>query len=406
MRSSQVLSPAIDRQGRHERPVPALLGLAGAMAWLVGAEGSGTWQVARVALVGLVAVAVVRAARRPVAIVLAGVLGVAVGVGIAVPHLTKDGVSLTAAAGAVALVAGLVLLVEVVVASRHRWRTGLAALVAAALGLFVVGQAVAATNVPPTGIGSRTPATFGVDYDDVVLPTSDGVVLSGWFVPSRSGAAVVLLHGAGSTRSAVLPHAMALAREGYGALLVDARGHGRSDGRAMDFGWYGDQDIDAAVRFLLQRPDVDRRRIALLGLSMGGEQAIGAGMVDSRVAAVVAEGATGRTAADKAWLSEAFGLRGALHEVLERAMFGVTDLLTSASPPRSLRAAVTADPAKPLLLITADAVPDERRVALRLQAGAPSAEIWTATGTDHTDALARHPQEWTRRVTSFLDRAW
>lgn len=50
---------------------------------------------------------------------------------------------------------------------------------------------------------------------------ADGVRLSAWYVPSRNGAAVVLLPGAGSTRTAVLGQAAVLARHGYGALLTD-----------------------------------------------------------------------------------------------------------------------------------------------------------------------------------------
>ena len=110
---------------------------------------------------------------------------------------------------------------------------------------FVVGPAVAATNVPRPEIGA-TPASAGLAYQDVTLTTADGVRLAGWYVPSSNGAAVVLRHGAGSTRSNVLPEAEVLARHGFGVLLVDARGHGQSDGRAMDFGWHGDADIDAA----------------------------------------------------------------------------------------------------------------------------------------------------------------
>jgi hypothetical protein len=44
----------------------------------------------------------------------------------------------------------------------------------------------------------------------------------------------MLLPGAGSTRTAVLAQAAVLARHGYGAILVDTRGHGRSGGHAMD----------------------------------------------------------------------------------------------------------------------------------------------------------------------------
>ncbi|MFC5263172.1 alpha/beta hydrolase [Kribbella qitaiheensis] len=122
------------------------------------------------------------------------------------------------------------------------WRRGLvipallAALVVAPLSL---GQAVAATNVPPTAVGSTTPGDRGLPFSEVRFATADGIILAGWYIPSRNRAAVVLLHGAGSTRSSVLEHAVVLARHEYGVLLFDARGHGRSGGRAMDFGWRG-----------------------------------------------------------------------------------------------------------------------------------------------------------------------
>jgi uncharacterized protein len=66
----------------------------------------------------------------------------------------------------------------------------------------------------------------------------------------------------------------------------------------MDFGWHGELDIAGAVTFLAQQRDVDPGRIAVVGMSMGGEEATGAVGTDQRIAAVVAEGATARTSAD------------------------------------------------------------------------------------------------------------
>lgn len=152
-----------------------------------------------------------------------------------------------------------------------------------------LGQAVAATNVPRAEVGARTPIDVGLTYRDVEFPATDGVRLSGWYVPSRNGAVVLLLHGAGSTRSYVLSHAVVLARHGYGVLLFDARGHGRSSGRAMDFGWFGDRDIGGAVDFLRQQPEIDDDRLAAVGMSMGGEQAIGAAARIHAIGAVVAD---------------------------------------------------------------------------------------------------------------------
>ena len=125
-------------------------------------------------------------------------------------------------------------------------------------------------------MGSRTQADRGIAFDDVTFTSADGVRLSAWYVPSRNGAAVVLRHGATSTRSDALDEAVVLAGHGYGVLATDARGHGDSGGAAMDWGWYGDLDTAAAVTYLSQRPEVDADRIGVVGLSMGGEEALGA----------------------------------------------------------------------------------------------------------------------------------
>ena len=209
------------------------------------------------------------------------------GLGIALPYVTKSGLAMVSLAGLACLASGLVLLVGGAVTTLRAlprwWR------VPAAVGLllttyavvFALGVAVAATNVPRTAVGTETPGDRGLTYRDVTCTTADGVRLSGWYVPSGNGAVVVALHGAGTTRSSVLAHAVVLARHGYGVLLFDARGHGRSGGRAMDFGWYGDVDVTAATDFVTAQPGVDPERIAVLGLSMGGEEALGAAARDA-----------------------------------------------------------------------------------------------------------------------------
>ena len=185
--------------------------------------------------------------------------------------------------------------------------------------------------------------------------------------------------------------------------MVDARGHGRSGGRAMDFGWYGDQDVAAAVSFLIAQPDVDPARIAAIGMSMGGEEAIGAAASDSRIRAVVAEGATNRVTADKAWLSDEFGWRGTVQRGVEWLVYKTADVLTDAGQPISLRDAAAAAAPRPMLLIAAGGVANEAKAGRYIQAGAPaSVELWIVPDTGHTAALDTHPEEWEQRVTSFL----
>jgi dienelactone hydrolase len=174
----------------------------------------------------------------------------------------------------------------------------------------------------------------------------------------------------------------------------------------MDFGWYGDRDIGGAVTFLTDQPDVDPSRIAAVGLSMGGEEAIGAAATNDAIKAVVAEGATNRVAADKAWLSDEYGARGALSEALEAMTYGFADLLTTAGPPVSLHDAVRAAAPRPVLLITAGDVADEARAGRYIQSASPATvTLWDVPGTSHTHGLRTHPDEWEHRVVTFLDDA-
>jgi pimeloyl-ACP methyl ester carboxylesterase len=323
-----------------------------------------------------------------------------------VPHVAKHAALVPTAAGVLTLGAGLALLVGGTAVVGHgvrRWRRVLLALAALVVAVPLVSSlaiAVAATHVPRASLGEHTPADLGLEYRDVTFAATDGVRLSGWWIPGRNGGAVVLLHGAGSTRSAVLDHPAVLARHGFGVLLYDARGHGRSAGRAMDFGWYGDEDVGGAVTFVATQPGVTA--IAAVGLSKGGEEAIGAAAADGRIRAVVAEGATNRVAGDKAWLPDEHGIRGWLQRPLDWLTYGAADALTGAAPPITLRAATAATSA-PVLLIAAGNVTDEGDAARFIAGGSPATvTMWNVPGSGHTGALRAEPAQWEARVTTFL----
>lgn len=381
------------------------------LAVLVGRQGSWAWLALRLAVVGLLTLGVVLLVRRAgdavvgaVALAL-GVLGAVAGVGIGAVHLAKAGLVLSSAAGLAALASGLVLL------GIGGWRLTrllpgwwrLAALpVAFLLFQFVlvpVTPAVAGTNPAPTDVGNRTPAYLDLPFAEASFTTADGVPLSGWYIPSTNGAAVAVLHGSGSTRSGVLDQAAVLAGHGYGVLLYDDRGHGRSGGAGMDFGWWGDLDVAAAVSYLESRPDVEPGRIGVLGLSMGGEQAINAAATDSRIRAVVAEGVQPKLPADTS--QRPHRLEGLTERAVDVISFATARLLTRAPTPLPLREAVAAVAPRPLLLIAGEG---EVSAARALQAVAPSTvSLWELPDTPHTAGLAQHRDAWTARVTAFFD---
>jgi len=395
------------------------IGAGVGLAYIVGRDGSPAWQLTRVLAVLVITTAVVLAlwftsgrARAVVAIGF-GLLACGVGGGIGIPHASKVGYGLTTLAGLTTLGAGLALVALgtlALVRSTRGWWQRLAVLVAvvlvAYLTLGALGLAVAVTNVPPTDLANATPEDVGLRFQDVTFPASDGIELAGWYIPSTNGDAVLLLHGAGSTRTSVLKHAAALNAMGYGVLLFDSRGHGESNGRAMDLGWYGDRDIAGAVDLVRAQPDVGNGRVLAVGMSMGGEEAIGALATDPRLCATVAEGATGRVAADHGWLSSAYGLRGWVQEGFDRLRFRTTDLLTDASPPISLRDAVREAAPRSVLLIASRRVQSEPHAAESIEEASPSTvDVWVAPGAAHTGAFEARRSEWIDRVKRFLDEA-
>jgi uncharacterized protein len=387
-----------------------------ALALIVGSAGSLFWQFGRVLLVVALTVLALwgvstqqRAVRGAVTLLL-GLTGTVVGIGVGVMRVTHDTVDLTAVAGLVCLAVGLGLLIfgsVALVRSLPGWWKLAAIPAALAVLLFVLypmPNALYATNVPRPALGASTPTDHGLTYVDAEFVTSDGVTLSGWYLPSTNGAAVVLLHGASSTRTAVLDHAAVLAEHGYGVLLYDARGHGRSGGTAMDFGWYGDLDIAAALSYLESRPEVDPARLGAVGMSMGGEQVVGAAATDTRIRAVVGEGVTGRGFADKGWLPRHW--RGWIQRGIDATLYGAADLLTDASPPISLRDAVAAAAPTPVLLVAGGAVMGnaEEDADQWIQAGSPdTVELWVVPDTGHTAALRTQPQKWEATMIGFLD---
>src|SRR4051794_5432486 len=98
-------------------------------------------------------------------------------------------------------------------------------------GMTIVGAVVLAVVVVyPTLLAvdylakPRSPVdetALGSAHERVTFPASDGVRLAGWYVPSRNGAAIVLVHGGGGDREGTLRHARKLAGGGDGLLLYE-----------------------------------------------------------------------------------------------------------------------------------------------------------------------------------------
>ncbi|MFA6030952.1 MAG: alpha/beta fold hydrolase [Elusimicrobiota bacterium] len=119
------------------------------------------------------------------------------------------------------------------------------------------------------------PSSRGVSFQ-----TGDGLRIEADYLPARGGKPVlVLLHGVGASRREWDPFVGELAKKGFGALQVDARGHGGSGGpRSEAFRSEADwralgADLDAALLWLKGR-GVPEARVAFMGASIGANHAL------------------------------------------------------------------------------------------------------------------------------------
>jgi uncharacterized protein len=122
----------------------------------------------------------------------------------------------------------------------------------------------------PTRELANTPADFGVDYDDLILRTSDGERLGAWWVPAIGPCRghVLYAHGNAGNIGDRIPVVVLLAQAGLDVLAFDYRGYGASTGRASEHGTY--RDARAALAAVLARPGLDPTRLVYLGKSLGG----------------------------------------------------------------------------------------------------------------------------------------
>jgi pimeloyl-ACP methyl ester carboxylesterase len=240
-------------------------------------------------------------------------------------------------------------------------------------------------------------AALGLPHERVTFAATDGVHLAGWYVPSRNGAGIVLVHGGGGDRQGTVRHARMLASAGYGVLLYDARGRGESDGHENAFGWQWDRDVHGAVSYFAAR---GIHRVGLLGLSTGAEAVVTEAASDPRVEAVVADGLQGRTASDASHLP--FGDRISIE--LPFAVAGAEiELATGQGQPRPLMELVhELARTRPLLLI--GTVGFEREFD-RVYTRGTNAELWELPESEHTHGLDDHPGIYSARVLSIFKRA-
>ncbi len=284
-------------------------------------------------------------------------------------------------------------------------------LVAAALVMISVGWVGSERAVLPVINVPTEPKNLVSNYDlpieEVHFVTEDGVTILAWFLAGSRRDTIIVVHGFRSTRDGALPEIDLLHGAGYNVLAPTLRGSAEVDRRYTTLGLRERLDVQAAIRYAEQRPEVDPGRIALYGGSPGASTVIMTAALEPNVVAVVA---------DSPYRDIPSLIGGAFEHFIGLPAFPFGPVTVKIA---ELRADIDAgkisplyDAAKlngrPLLVIHGledDIIHYTNGIDIFRNASQPKS-LWLVPGAGHTTTLEVDPEEFERRVIGFFNAAF
>lgn len=257
-------------------------------------------------------------------------------------------------------------------------------------------------------------ATLAARHGAAVTPAAllavDGAVLRAWWLMpgATSNASVLLLHGFGDNREAMLPLAEQLLDRGVRVLVPDLRAHGSSGGRAVTWGVLEARDTASWVEWIEQKhPD---ECVAAFGSSLGGGivlQALGRTPLCAAVAEAPFASFSSKASFDLArWtglppeIGDALAAPVLRMVMLYAPLRAGVDLGTADARPALARSHT------PVLLIEDEADKVVRPDAVERLAGANPrmTTTWRVPGAAHAATWRAEPRDFSDRVIGFLER--
>ncbi len=255
-----------------------------------------------------------------------------------------------------------------------------------------------------------TPSLDGIPYEKVLFKSRDGLTLFGWYLPGKSSAAVILVHGLGGSGRIMEVYATFLARAGYHILLLDLRAHGSSDGDTSTYGVLEAHDIAGAADFLRSRGSVEAGKIGVLGISLGAQSALRGALQTSSIGALVLEGLGPahlqdriRPANPEERSKKTFYLRNRLVYALKWLEQWIFNFFSGHSP-SPLKTEIGKIAPRPVLLIACGRYEIEFNRLFCAAAQGPCT-LWELPQAKHAAALPHAPHEYTQRVLAFFNQA-
>jgi len=239
------------------------------------------------------------------------------------------------------------------------------------------------------------------------ITVAQGDVIDAWHLPGTRDATVIVLHGYARDHYRAWRYGDFLNRAGYGIVTFDFRSsRARATGRRLPttLGHHELMDARAVLRWVESQPELADHALAVFGESLGGSVALMIAAESPRIAAVVVdcpfssglhalEDSSERWARVPRWpaaqLARAVGRMFTGHDP------GIPDAIGAARR-------LTTRPLYFIHCIRDNRLAPRQTTCLWEAAGSKD-PLWLVTDAGHNEAWRRHPAEYERRVTEFLD---
>ncbi len=286
------------------------------------------------------------------------------------------------------------------------WTALLTVLGVLGIGVEISRRYAYALAYPDCSGPHRSPLDVGIlDYQEVTFTPqgiTDTVQHTAWWLPSKNGAAVILIPGFGQSRDGLLDQGAMLARHGYGVLLIDPR-YCATPGAVFSAGYNEVQDVAGSLAFVQARPEVRPHRVGVLGYSVGGATAILSAAQLDDIRAVVSEGNfynlghdIANTGGDNSLLAD-FYYRVILffyrfYTGVDAHLISPIDVIGDISP-------------RPVLLIFGEREVANGHAHQQFAAAGEPKSLWIVPGVGHGGYIQTWPDEYESRVIGFFDEA-
>ncbi|MGZ5192064.1 MAG: alpha/beta hydrolase [Flavisolibacter sp.] len=118
------------------------------------------------------------------------------------------------------------------------------------------------------------------EYDSIKLKLSNDLIIDAWYSEADSSkGCIILLHGLTMNKSSLLHEAYLFKKWGYSVMLIDFRGHGKSNGNNTSFGADETEEAAKAFEFAQQKGN---KKIIFYGVSLGAIVAL-KGTADQKI---------------------------------------------------------------------------------------------------------------------------